>query len=470
MNAEPPPRGQPGLMARARQWSERAGAALFGTPPGPDTSQPVPADTDTLLPPGLLRRRLSRRSRARAVARLSRLPCFTEADYIALHPDVAGARMGAAGHALFAGANEGRAVFRPERLARTLGAFAHLSGPAPPDMPDARLREPVAVYVSSLGNVFMQDIAADLVAGFAAAGIAADLRDETSSLAARPRQCLYVAPHEFFLLGEGRTWIRDEVIAGGVMLNTEQPQTPWFARALAFLLASRGVVDLCPQLAALFAAAGLPAIHVCPTPAQQDTRAASRVHHHPLFRVLPAAAQATPDPAARFCERPLDIAFFGAGSAHRDAWLARNAAFLSDYDTFLYARRGVRGTIRAGSSDGDLSALASHVCGHARVLLNLHRDEFGYFEWHRVVRLGMANGAVVVSEPNPPHPDLLPDVHYFAASARQIPDLLEWLLRSPDGQRQAQEMQERAAFALATNAAPAVARLHAFLHGAAAAP
>ncbi len=451
MNAGPPGLRRITLASRARLMTERASAVLAGIWPHANLSAADPP-AGPALSPRQLTRGLARRTRAAALARLNRLPCFQAADYAALNPDVEAAGFDAAFHALFIGAIEGRQLFRRDRLARALGGLNGFAvcQTAPPQQP-----VPVGIYVSSLGNVFMQDIARDLADCLAAAGVPVTLRDEAAPAARRPPFNIFVAPHEFFALGRGPAWVRDDVVSTAVMLNTEQAQTPWFATALPFLLAARGVIDLSAQHTALFANAGIPAHHATPVPARSLPRLNSAVRAHPLYRALPDAALLAADPAAPLTARPLDIAFFGGHTPDREAWHARNTAFLASYNTFFYDRRQGDGPLRAGTPDGALSALASHVCGHSKLLLNLHRDEFGYFEWHRIVRLGMASGCVVVSEPCPPHPVLLPGVHFFAAAARQIPDLIEWLLRSEDGRQRAQEVQEAAADALAYALDPA---------------
>jgi hypothetical protein len=422
-----------------------------------------------LLSPRRLVRGLSRRTRARALRRFGQLPFFDAADYLALNRDVAGSRVAADFHALFLGGAECRVLFRPDAVARSLGAClpATSAAPAAAARPAAeRGRCPrLGLFVSSLGNVFMREIADDLAASLRTAGIAVEVLDETADIAARPAMCVFVAPHEFFLLGRGPQWVRDEVVSRAFMLNTEQVQTPWFVRALPFLLASRGVIDLCAQTTAIFAQTGLPSLHVGLTPPDGAGRLSAGDRCHPLFRVLPAAARVDPRADCPFEARPIEIAFFGAETPQRSAWLARNAGFLADYETFIHCRRIDRGPLRTGTSDGALTRLARHVCGHARISLNLHRDAFGYLEWHRVVRLGLASGSVVVSEPCLPHPLLHPGVHYFEEQSRQIPDLLEWLLRSADGRRRAAAMQHAAAKLLADGLDPrqTAARVLAFV-------
>jgi hypothetical protein len=427
---------------------------------------PVPTDPGVPTPPQDLSNRLiaglSRHSRRRALARLTQLPCFRDDEYLAMHPDVARSRRQPGDHGLFYGAFEERRLFRPAVLATCLGA-----PPAPPaSLPLAAASLPrIALYVSSHGNIFMREIADDLAASLRAAGATVDVCDETAPIERRSPVSVFVAPHEFFLLGRGIEWVRDDIVAGSVMLNTEQPQTRWFGRALVFLLASGGVIDICAQSAALFAAA-MPSLHLTLAPPSPPTGLAEDDRQHPLFRVLPAAAKTPPSPHTPFAARPIDIAFFGTESRHRDQWLARHASMLAAFENVIHYRREKRGPIRQNSPDHALTRLATHVAGHAKIALNLHRDAYTYLEWHRMVRQGMATGAVVVSEPCLPHPLLTPGVHYLEESGRQLPDLIAWLLRSEDGRRAAAEVQANARALLADRVTPQLtaAQMLGFLH------
>ncbi len=268
------------------------------TPHGPGGTVPIGR---ALLLRRRLTRGLSRRRRRLAAARLQRLPGFSAAAYRVLNRDVSRFVPDATAHALFHGACAGRPLFQPTRIARALGTVA-----APPaataDAPDlAALRAAVphvAVLVSSHGNVFMQNIADDLAATLATAGVTVDRLDETADRTRLPPHRIIVAPHEFFQLGRGRDWIAEDAIGGTVMLNTEQPQTDWFAQCLPYVLAARGVIDLGAQSGGMFAAAGMPALHLTLVPPPVASCLDEGDRAHPLFRVLPAEARADPDPAA----------------------------------------------------------------------------------------------------------------------------------------------------------------------------
>lgn len=407
--------------------------------------------------------RVGRATLANGIARLRRFDLFSEEDYLKRNEDVGEAGLDAFSHFLQAGALEERGRTDAEELARVMSSVllhGHAARVPPPAALDAAhggeageadtssdhaalVQDvgPIGIFVSSHGNLFMSDIAEDLARDLGAIGCSVSVLDETSPIDARPPVSLFVAPHEFFTLGSGRRWIRDDVLWQGFMFATEQVQTKWFQLSLPFILMSGGVIDICVQTAELFGRTGLPALHLLPGCRFQPAGLTEADRRHPLFRVLPQAAQAPPLPATAFSARPLDIAFFGNSSEKRDRFFGRNAAFFADYETFLYCRRAERGPLLGQGEEDALSRLAAHVSGHAKIMLNIHREDFGYFEWHRMVRLGMCGGSVVVSDPCLPHPDFLAGEHYFQEQTRHMPDLLEWLLRSAEGQREAERVR-----------------------------
>ena len=388
---------------------------------------------------------------AAAITRLKRLEVFDGDDYLRRNPDVEAAGIDPYAHFIQSGALEGRGYVDPEDLARLmsgLALFDHAVRALPPEPPDdtdlpalAADVSHVGIFVSTHGNVFMDDLADDLASDLRSAGVKVDVLDETSPVETRPPTSLFIAPHEFFTLGRGTDWVRDDVLSEAFMFGTEQVQTTWFNLALPFILMSRGMLDICTQTASLFERLDMAALHVLPGARHRPHPLRERDRRHPLYGVLPPAARGDIDPGLPFAARPIDVSFFGTSSPRRDRFFARNAAFFADYETFNYNRRPNRGPIRSEGEDGALTRLAGHVAGHSKITLNIHREDFGYFEWHRMVRLGMCSGSLVVSDPCLPHPDFVANEHYLQEDARHIPNLLEWLLTTEDGAREAERVR-----------------------------
>lgn len=384
----------------------------------------------------------------RAADKLRRFEPFRRADYITLHPAAADSGLDPALHFLCHGAEGDKPVFQPATVAKVLGRYwqgtpSRGAAAAAGGACASTLSRPlpaVAIYVSSLGNVFMRDIAEDLAADLREAGADVVILDEEAQATPSGHWKVFVAPHEFFWLGRGPEWLREDIVADSIVFNTEQVQTPWFQRALPALLMARGVIDICAQTADMLSRAGVKAVHLPPGARIRPIVLTEEDRSHPLFAALPRAAKAGGDPALPFGSRPLDLAFFGTSSPHRERFFARAAPVLAEFETFLYSRPNNRGPILGTGDDGALARLACHVSANARITLNIHRDEFGYFEWHRMVRIGMCSGSLLVSEPCLPHPFIVPGQHYFEEQPRYLPDLIEWLLSSSDGREAAQRV------------------------------
>jgi|GEM_PF-878143 hypothetical protein len=405
---------------------------LFGTP-------------DKLIDPGLLTM-FSLKTLELAMDRLTRLPLFKPEDYLELNNDVAKAvktdTADPVNHALTHGFPEGRKVFKPLRVAQVLGDSTRRPFPVlPAQARQAGVHAPVGVLYNAAGNVFIKELAQELVDALRFIGAEARLYDDQSEPDELPATTIITAPHEFFHIGHGPKWVTDEIVRNAFMYNTEQPQTIWFERAVPFILASRGVVDICYQIADIFRQCGLPALHFNPNALPSDEWLYPEDLSHPFYRVLPKAAWSRPDPSTPITQRPLTVAFFGATSRRREMFFARSAQFLANYENFIYYRK-FTGPLTANARDGILSRIGRHVTAHAKISLNIHRDDLGFFEWHRLVKLGMLGGSIVVTEPCLPHPVFKPGVHFLEEAARHMPDLIEWLVDSPDGQAHAAKIQE----------------------------
>jgi hypothetical protein len=402
----------------------------------------------------------------KSARRLAAMALFSEKDYHEMHPGAADGRdVGAFYHALCYGAPQGGPLFKPEQIARSL---ANASGssideplPSAPvvssfhDRAEAfREQYPNAtIYVSSLGNTFMKEIAGDLALDLRRAGMDVAVRDENSDIASMPPLSIVVAPHEFFTLGAGKEWMRDAVVSASFVYNTEQLHTPWFAKAMPAILASQGVFDISPQAARLFGEAGIPAMHLEPGATLQTRWLEDADMDHPLVDALPTNAKGQIFDPGAWIGRPIDVSFFGSESARRESFFGRNAATFAKLSSFIYYRRQWHGPILDYTEGRSLTRLAGHVAGYSKISLNIHRDEFPYFEWHRMVRQGMASGALVVTDPCLPHPHLRPGEHFFEEEARHIPNLLEWLIFDADGQRDAQRVLKNTADLLSSNEA-----------------
>ena len=387
--------------------------------------------------------------------RLSAFPLFDDEDYLALHADVRASGMDPKTHFITHGVFEQRALAKPETIIARLSAYsADLGGTsfAVPQLTEAelaRLRsQEIGVFVHSRGNFFMREIAELLLADLQALSLPATLRDERFNPAACPPISIFVAPHEFFAQEEGTAWTNRKLVARSLLYPTEQFGTSWGTFALPYLLTCRGILESNPQNWRVFCATGVPSLFYFPGFAESENGAAEEPPNHPLLAGLPKAARAFDPAAASWKDRPLDILFIGAESPLREAFFAEHAAFFAARPHCLYYVRLGEKPFAAENDDDPRPALNRYLARRAKIILNLHQSPVPYFEWHRIVVQGMWNGAVVVSDKCLPHPIFRPGEHYFESNAESIPELMRWILDTPEGRREAMRVQANALAAL----------------------
>ena len=376
---------------------------------------------------------------------LSATGLFDRDAYLRAYPDVAKSGLDPIHHFVRVGIHAGRQFTSQETIARlwreVLRAGTNETVPTP--LTDAA-RYRVALYVNSLGNFFMREIAQVLKAGFADACVQAEIRDESGHPQRDITHHIVIAPHEFFTLGEGRRWATDEFVSRAILFSTEQIQTQWFARSLVFLMRAKAVADMNEQTAAILRKAGVRAVTVQPghSTAFKPFDGHQAATGSQVFDAMPSAARSYDGASQRIADRPLDVLFLGSHSARREKWLASYAAKFADLNTFIYYSRNAR-PLQPEHNPMASSEITAGLLQRSKILLNLHRDDYTYFEWWRLMQ-AFWHKTVVVSEPCFPHPLYKPGLHYFEEAPRHIHHLTEWLARSPEGQAKAEEVRERA--------------------------
>jgi tetratricopeptide (TPR) repeat protein len=290
----------------------------------------------------------------------------------------------------------------------------------------------IGVFCSSVGNFFMREFADLFAWGLQEQGIEATAsKDESFGLR------VFVAPQEFFSLGAGRTWIDLAGAPNSVLYNIDQVQSPWFCHVFLLFLKAPLVLDVNFQSAAILRRAGCNAVHFMPG------HLLTAPHAQPcldLSGIELATGYAFAHEPYNWLERdhlgdrPIDILFIGTSVPRRDKALAR-LQDLSDRYRFvcIYTRQEIPLTEQNYRSNS--TRINCALAQRAKIVLNIHRDWLGYFEWSRMVLQGFWQGACVVSEPNLPNPMFEAGEHYLEESARHVGELIRWLLSTSDGRQ-----------------------------------
>jgi glycosyltransferase involved in cell wall biosynthesis len=307
----------------------------------------------------------------------------------------------------------------------------------------------VAIYVSSQGNSFFTEIAELLGHGLAATGATVRVVDETQEPVSAADHEIIVAPHEFFLLGEGRSRLSRSFLSRCSLWLAEQPGSEFFAMCLWFARFARGILDINPLTAVVwgtlgFRARAFPLGHV-----ENFDDYADRIE-------LSEAVRETQSPETRdyagsvddsLAGRPLDIFCNAVLTGRRDRFFASNAALFSELQCALFMptpNRPISEHVASALDAKDATALGQR----SKIQLNIHRGDLPYFEWHRLVVRGIWQKSIVVSEPSLPIPGLVPGEHFVECDLSEMPEKLLWLLRTPEGRSEAEAIRKRAFEAL----------------------
>ena len=380
-----------------------------------------------------------------AVNFLTKTGLFDREYYLAAYPDVAKSGMDPLHHFMRVGIQAGRSFTSVENIARLWRQVLTeaASEPVAKEPKDASGLHAV-IYVMRGGNFFMREIAGILRAGFADAGVAASICHENGDPNPGATHHIVIAPQEFFLLGEGRRFGTDAFISRAVLISTEQIQTPWFARSLVFMLRARAVAEINGQNAEIFRRAGVRAVTVQPgyTARYPAFGPQQKVDEFSAFAGLGRHVRDFDVNSPRLAARPIDLLFLGTSTSRREKLLAGYAPKFAGLNSFIYCLKTNK-PIEQGSNPMAAPEVTAALLQRSRILLNLHRDEYTFFEWWRVMQ-AFWQKTLVVSEPSFPHPVFRAGVHYLEEAPRHIPHLVEWLLRSPEGQAKAEEVRARA--------------------------
>ena len=362
-------------------------------------------------------------------------PLFSGQFYAAEHPDTAS--VNPLVHYTEHGMREGRRAFDPARADRFMrGTIAGNVRCTADYFKDSK---EVTVLYWIAGNSFFEEIARYVAETLETFGLNVDLRTDHSDIDFEYVTPVVVAPHEYCVHGPGR-FLEKDVLERSILVNTEQWHTSWFSLAFFQILKSKRVLDINPMSACGLAKLGIDAgfLPLLPKPdGVFDFRNGELSRGVSKFRAVKPLTY-----PVLFAERPYEILFAAALNNSRACKLAALAPILSRFECFIHTPRLV-GPITAANpnmiSSFDLAKLAQNT----KILLNIHQGDSQYFEWHRLVLLGIAQGCVPVTEPCLDIGIVEAGKHYIAVEAGEMPDRLSWLLDTDSGRQELQKIHDQ---------------------------
>lgn len=263
----------------------------------------------------------------------------------------------------------------------------------------------VCLVSASGQNVFFTEILEAFGEALRAHGVTVEKSVDCFPAPSEGLAYLFV-PHEYHPLVDELAHPGAEQLQRSVALCTEQPGTHWFDTSCAIAAQTAVAIDINEMGADEMRRRGITA-HYVPlgyVPSWDHWRRAER-------------------------ERSVDVTFLGAYTDRRAVALARSWAALAKRRAAIYLTETV--TPHLANSPYFLSRERKwNLMADSRVLVNVHRSELPYLEWHRVLG-AILNGCVVLSEQMIGFDPLVPGEHFFSARLDDIPLVLEGLLEDP---------------------------------------
>lgn len=303
----------------------------------------------------------------------------------------------------------------------------------------------ICICYNSKGNFFFSEIAAVLKESLTCFTDVV-LCDEVEVLNSDFDYYILVAPHEAYALDrEGGLYdfLKSKMPSVGYYL-TEQPQTPFFQLQLKYLYDDIDLMEMNLASARFLRAIGLSAYYA-PLEVSSGTGFNKLREFSDSVNdiYIPKNVREFRFNESRFLDRPIDISYVGNCCTRRSVFFAKNASYLSRFDNFIFIPEwSLPHSVNSVASLNTNDSLA--VAQRSKIFLNIHRDKFNYFEWHRIVLRGIVSGSVVVTEPVQPVPGIVPGFHYIEASIDDMPHMLSWLLETVEGNRKLEEIHGNA--------------------------
>ena len=263
---------------------------------------------------------------------------------------------------------------------------------------------PVVCFVSASGqNIFFSELLDALREALEATGIAT--AEATDHFPPLEDDLVYVVvPHEYFALTWPVAHPDEDQLRRTIALETEQPGTHWFNHAVEVAKRCAVTVDINHLGVAELRRRGVDARYL-------------------RLGYVPGWDRWGGDPDA---ERPVDVTFMGGHTERRAIALGRCAGVLSGRRAALHLTETHEPHTEA-SPHFIAGEQRARDLSRAKVMLNVHRAELGYFEWHRVIS-AMANGCVVLTEHSIGYRPFEPGRHFVSSAYDNLHNVLEALL------------------------------------------
>jgi hypothetical protein len=378
-------------------------------------------------------------------------PFFETKFYLEKHKDVAQKGINPLTHWLNWGKFEGRAINSDERAIKLLSdAIVDSPEELTPTLYNSAINtdivkvlksSKIVILTNSHGNYYYREVRDVIAVGLKEVGLTVITADESFEDFSENNIFIIVAPQDFFIIGKGSQWNQPHILKRSILLCSDQIQTSWFALNLAFFSKVPLIFHLEYAHARLLNSLGYP-VYFLPIGYLKNYSPANGSGPLPKLDALagmPASCiNYDPPEHDHIWQRPIDIAFVGTGTPRREVFFAKNCDFLADYCCFFYIVTRTRTLTQGKNADLNTDAFYG-LSRRSKILLNIHRDEMPFFEWHRIAMQGLWQKTLVLTEPTLEMPGFRPGRDYISAESKDFPEIIKWILTTKEGMEKAEE-------------------------------
>lgn len=304
----------------------------------------------------------------------------------------------------------------------------------------------IFVYSNSSGNYFFREIRDLILSGIKALGYNAEARDENSWLCDEDAWHIVVAPHEFFYLTNIKNRPEELLPENLIIVNTEQPSTRWYLLSNNYFPFAKFIWDINYESAVRlkeqnFECSFLPLGYLKDFYLFQEIK---QLPHNYATSFLDEKIKNQSYLFKSFKERPIDLAFVGAKTIRREEFFVKNAATLSSYRSYFHLSEGMHAPLIPGINTNMNTETVIGVMQRSKIMLNIHHGRDKYFEWHRIVILGIAQRTLVISEPCSSPQILEPGIDYIEVNLKNFSKKINYYLRTENGVKEAEKIIDNA--------------------------
>jgi hypothetical protein len=346
-------------------------------------------------------------------------PLFSTNHYLWRNPDVLRAQLNPLVHYIRYGLKEGRRAWSSPQVMRFQGDLVNdpdlsfeISEENTASWPKLKPGDKVIIYSHSQGHLTFSQFKSLLAQAFRSMNIEVICANELDNiLDASISMTIVLAPHDFFFLARAPDY-KEKRFEKAIMVNTEQMPSRWFARIMPILYHAPMTLDTHLQTAASLKRLGINARFL----------PIGWVETEPMFQNL-----------ENWSDRSIDLLWIGSNSRRRHQWFVESEPRLKLHKS-LIRLIGVVGPLTGLDPRAVLPEQYLQFSRQTKIQLNIHHFNMPYFEWQRMIHFGLMQQNCIVTEHTSRVPGLSPGEHYLEESKEHIPELVNWLLLSKEGQ------------------------------------